>query len=113
MKLYLIKDKVSGNIISTRTAENLDVFKRYLISNRIDLVKENNHSSLRLLKDCEVYEVLILLGKDISNPNYQKDLILCGDCTFSNNGIVAERVLDIKEFFSQFDGKSGSLEDKI
>lgn len=99
MKLYLIKDKVSGNIISTRTAENLDVFKRYLISNRIDLVNANNHSSLRLLKDCVVYE------SPISNSveNSESVLVL---------GSV-HKVLDIETFFNEFDKKSGSLEDKI
>ena len=99
MKLYLIKDKISGNIISTRTAENLDVFKRYLISNRIDLVKENNHSSLRLLKDCIVYECTIL------NSMENGDAVL----TLGQ----ANKVLDIETFFNEFDKKSGSLEDKI
>lgn len=113
MKLYLLKDKVSGNIISTRTAENLDVFKRYLVSNRIDLVNANNHSSLRLLKDCEVYEVSILSAEEISNPVYKDDLILWGDCNYSDNGITSKKVLDIETFFNEFDKKSGSLEDKI
>lgn len=99
MKLYLIKDKVSGNIISTRIFENLDVFKRYLISNRIDLVNANNHSSLRLLKDCVVYE------SQISNPTEDGDTILV-------LGSV-HKVLDIETFFNEFDKKSGSLEDKI
>ena len=105
MKLYLVKDKVSGNIISTRIAENLDVFKRYLISNRIDLVNANNHSSLRLLKDCEVYEVGLRVDLN--------EFVLFGKSDMSDNGINAIKVLDIETFFNEFDKKSGSLEDKV
>lgn len=114
MKLYLIKDKISGNIIFTRTAENLDVFKRYLIANRIDLVKENNHSSLRLLNDSVVYEVDIRIpgrGDCLDNG----EIILESDSmsTHSDNGLILSVVLVIKDFFDQFDKKSGSLEDKV
>lgn len=99
MRLYFIVDKVSGNIISTRTAENLDVFKRYLISNRIDLTNQNNYSSLRLLNDCVVYEALI--------TSIDEDFLYFDEICKAN------KVLVIKDFFDQFDKKSGSLEDKV
>lgn len=98
MKLYLIKDIKSGNVVNTLTCENLEVFKRYLISTRLNLQKEVNYSSLRLLNDCEVYECEIVFDE-----NTHELLQLSG----------LNKVILIKNYFDEFDKKSGSLEDKI
>ncbi len=107
MKLYLLKDKISNNIVSAFTFENLDVLKRYLISNKIDLVKNGNHSSLRLLNDCEVFEADIIFVQNKYLSLKSENIV------DANGGIILKLVLDIKTFFETTDKKTGTLEDKI
>lgn len=107
MKLYLLKDKISNNIVSTFTFENLDVLKRYLISNKLDLERNGNHSSLRLLNDCEVYEVEIVYVQN-------KYLALNSENIVDENvGIIPKQVLIVKDFFVETDKNTGALDDKI
>ena len=63
MKIYYVKDTLSGQVVHCFLAENIEVANR-TVRNMLDsLVKNNNVSAVSTFKDCWLYESEIDLSK--------------------------------------------------
>ncbi len=63
MKIYFVKDTLSGQVVHCFLAENIEVANR-TIRNMLDsLIKNNNVSAVSTFKDCWLYESEIDLSK--------------------------------------------------
>lgn len=99
MKLYLVKDKMSNQVIDVVLSTNLDTYKRQLINAYLDVKQKNNFSAIRLWNDCEVYEAVVSVDGEFTITGI--------DGTHS-----LERVLVIKDFIADFEAKKGTNLDK-
>ena len=63
MKIYYVKDTLSGQVVHCFLAENIEVANR-TVRNMLDsLMKNNNVSAVSTFKDCWLYESEIDLSK--------------------------------------------------
>lgn len=63
MKIYYVKDTLSGSVVHCFLAENIEVANR-TVRNMLDsLIKNNNVSAVSTFKDCWLYESEIDLSK--------------------------------------------------
>ena len=63
MKIYYVKDTLSGQVVHCFLAENIEVANR-TVRNMLDsLIKNNNVSAVSTFKDCWLFESEIDLSK--------------------------------------------------
>lgn len=63
MKIYYVKDTLSGQVVHCFLAENIEVANRTIRNMMDSLIKNNNVSAVSTFKDCWLYESEIDLSK--------------------------------------------------
>ena len=63
MKIYYVKDTLSGQVVHCFLAENIEVANRTVRNMMDSLIKNNNVAAVSTFKDCWLYEAEIDLSK--------------------------------------------------
>ena len=63
MKIYYVKDTLSGQVVHCFLAENIEVANRTVRNMMDSLIKNNNVAAVSTFKDCWLYESEIDLSK--------------------------------------------------
>ena len=63
MKIYFVKDTLSGQVVHCFLAENIEVANRTVRNMMDSLIKNNNVAAVSTFKDCWLYESEIDLSK--------------------------------------------------